>query len=108
MSILITGGSGWIGTGLAHRLAARGEDLILFDNVPEPGRVGDIMDKVRIVRGDVKVWPEVMNPVKENGVEGIFHLSGLNSSASDLTPGPRTRQTSPDRCTSWRRHGSSA
>lgn len=86
MSILITGGSGWIGTGLAHRLAARGEDLILFDNAPDPGRVGDIMDKVRIVRGDVKVWPEVMNLVKENGVEGIFHLSGLNSSASDLNP----------------------
>ena len=25
MSILITGGTGWVGTGLAHRLVERGE-----------------------------------------------------------------------------------
>ena len=35
MSILITGGTGWVGTGLAHRLVERGEDLILFDIAPQ-------------------------------------------------------------------------
>ena len=42
MSILITGGTGWVGTGLAHRLVERGEDVILFDIAPQIERVADI------------------------------------------------------------------
>ena len=82
MSILITGGRGWVGTGLAHRLAERGEDLILFDIVPQIERVADIKNYV----GDQKVWPEVLNIVMENNVEGIFHLGALPSPLSERNP----------------------
>ena len=47
MSILITGGTGWVGTGLAHRLVERGEDLILFDIAPQIERVADIKNNVK-------------------------------------------------------------
>ena len=67
-------------------MAERGEDLILFDNAPQIERVSDIKGNVRVVRGDVTVSAEVLNVVKENNVEGIFHLSGINSSRSDLNP----------------------
>ena len=80
MSILITGGTGWVGTGLAHRLVERGEDLILFDIAPQMERVADIKNNVKVVQGDQKVWPEVLNVVKENNVEGVFHLGTLHSS----------------------------
>ena len=80
MSILIIGGTGWVGTGLAHRLVERGEDLILFDIAPQIERVADIKNNVKVVQGDQKVWPEVLNVVKENNVEGVFHLGNIPSS----------------------------
>ena len=80
MSILITGGTGWVGTGLAHRLVERSEDLILFDIAPQIEGVADIKNNVKVVQGDQKVWPEVLNVVKENNVEGVFHLGTLHSS----------------------------
>ncbi len=35
--ILITGGAGFIGTNLAHRLLAMGQPVLLFDNLSRPG-----------------------------------------------------------------------
>ena len=75
MSILITGGTGWVGTGLAHRLVERGEDVILFDIAPQIERVAEIENNVKVVQGDARVWPEVLNVVKENNIEGILHLA---------------------------------
>ncbi len=83
MSILITGGTGWVGTGLAHRLVERGEDVILFDIAPQIERVADIKNNLKVVQGDQTVWPEVLNVVKENNVEGVFHLANI----------PRIRRT---------------
>jgi len=35
MSILITGGTGFIGVGLAHKLVERGKEVVLFDIAPQ-------------------------------------------------------------------------
>lgn len=87
MSILITGGTGFIGSALARRLLERGEkDIILFDLVPRLDRITDIKEKVTIVQGDLKVWPEVFNVIKNNGVEGIFHLGSMLSGACEANP----------------------
>ncbi len=87
MSILITGGTGFIGSGLARKLVERGEkDIVLFDIAPNLNRVADIKDKVKIVQGDLTVWPEVMNVVKDNKVEGIFHLGSMLSGACEVKP----------------------
>jgi len=86
MSVLITGGTGFIGIGLAHKLLAKGEDVVLFDVALHSERVASIKDKVKIVQGDLKVWPEVLNAVKENNVEGIFHLGSMLSLPSEENP----------------------
>ena len=64
MSILITGGMGFIGVGLAYELVAKGRDVVLFDIVTRPERVAAIKDNVKIIQGDLKVWPEVLNAVR--------------------------------------------
>ena len=86
MSILITGGTGFIGVGLAQKLVERGKEVILFDIAPQTERVAELKDRVKIVRGDLKVWPEVMNVVKENNVEDIFHLGAMLSIPSEGNP----------------------
>ncbi len=87
MAILITGGTGFIGSGLARNLVERGEkDIVLFDIAPNLDRVADIKDKVKIVRGDLLIWPEVMNVIKDNNIEGIFHLGSMLSGACEANP----------------------
>jgi len=87
MAILITGGTGFIGSGLARRLVEKGEkDIVIFDIAPNLKRIMDIKDKVKIVQGDLKVWSEVMNVVKDNNIEGIFHLGSMLSGACEANP----------------------
>ncbi len=86
MSILITGGMGFIGVGLAYELAAKGQDVVLFDIVTRPERVAAIKDNVKIIQGDLKVWPEVLNAVRDNKVEDIFHLGAMLSVPSEENP----------------------
>jgi len=77
---------GFIGVGLAHELVAKGQDVVLFDIVIRPERVADIKDNVKIIQGDLKVWPEVMNVVRDNKVEDIFHLGAMLSVPSEINP----------------------
>ncbi len=86
MSILVTGGTGFIGVGLAHKLVEKGEDVVLFDVAPQKERVADIKGSVKVAQGDLKVWPELMNVVKENDVKGIFHLGSMLSTPSEGNP----------------------
>lgn len=87
MTILITGGTGFVGSGLARKLVERGEkDIVLFDIAPRFDRVADIEDKVKIVRGDLLVWPEVLNVIQENNIDGIFHLGSMLSGACEANP----------------------
>ncbi|HEX78246.1 MAG TPA: NAD-dependent epimerase/dehydratase family protein [Dehalococcoidia bacterium] len=86
MAKLITGGTGFIGAELAHRLVERGEDIILFDVAPNYERIEGIKDKAKVVPGDLKVWPEVLNVVKENNIEGIYHLGSMLSVPSEANP----------------------
>ncbi len=86
MSVLITGGTGFIGVDLAHELVARGKEVVLFDIFPRPERVVGIKDKVKIVQGDLKVWPEIMNVVRDNEVDEIFHLGAMLSVPSEHNP----------------------
>jgi len=44
MSILITGGTGRLGMGLAKELVERGEEVVLFDIVTIEERLGDLKD----------------------------------------------------------------
>ena len=86
MAKLITGGTGYIGAELAHILAGRGEEVVLFDVAIAGHRIEDIKDKVKVVRGDVSDWSEVANVVKDNRITEIYHMGALLSLASESNP----------------------
>jgi threonine 3-dehydrogenase len=86
MPKLITGGMGFIGTYLARTLLKQGEEVVLFDIAPTSPLIGDIKDRVKIVRGDLSSWAEVLEVVKTYKIDGIYHTGALLSASAEEKP----------------------
>lgn len=86
MSILITGGTGFLGVNLAKRLVDQGHRVVLFELAPNLKVLGDYVSRVELVRGDVANWPEVLDVVKQYGVKTIFHTAALLSANAEKNP----------------------
>jgi CDP-paratose 2-epimerase len=77
---LITGGAGFIGTNLAHRLLSDGEPVLVFDNLSRPGVDGNLRwltavhgNKVEVQIGDVRDASAIARAVAKAGA--VFHLA---------------------------------
>ncbi|MFC2015058.1 NAD-dependent epimerase/dehydratase family protein [Chloroflexota bacterium] len=82
---LITGGSGQIGAELAHILVARGEKVVIFD-ISMSNLIKDIEEKVLFVRGNLGIWSEVMDVVRNNKITQIYHMGAMLTSESEANP----------------------
>jgi CDP-paratose 2-epimerase len=77
---LITGGAGFIGSNLAERLAQRGEEVVVYDNLSRPGVEENLQrlkerhgDAVTVVIGDMRD-AYGLRPVVA-GARQVFHLA---------------------------------
>ena len=87
MSILITGGAGFVGLEVARQLLADGEtDITVFSRNPSARRLGDLADKVKAVAGDVGNFSHVLDVVKASKPRVIYHLGAMLSAPSDADP----------------------
>jgi UDP-glucose 4-epimerase len=79
MSILITGGTGFLGSHLTRLLVQEKgrDDVVLFDNLPVVERIADVVDRVTIVRGDVLEIQNVLETLKQYDVDRVIHLAYL-------------------------------
>jgi nucleoside-diphosphate-sugar epimerase len=75
MSILVIGGTGFIGPRLIRRLVARGEDVVCMDLNPAAVPYGDIPIGCPVVRGDVTQFEDVMRAVLEVKPERLINLA---------------------------------
>ena len=73
MSIMVTGGTGFIGRRIVRELAERGEDVVRFDLAPPPAR----KDGVAYYRGDVTQLPQLLEACNTHGVSRIIHMAAL-------------------------------
>ena len=78
--VLITGGAGFIGTNVAHRLLENDQRVILFDNLSRPGVIKNLEwlrqthgDRVQFVRGDIRDAGAVAEVVRLAG--RVFHFA---------------------------------
>ena len=87
MSILVTGGTGFIGAQVVRALLERGEkDIVAFDINPSTQLLEDINNQVELVRGDLGNFGQILNVVKKFRPEKIYHLGGLLSVPSEADP----------------------
>ncbi|MBI5487506.1 MAG: NAD-dependent epimerase/dehydratase family protein [Deltaproteobacteria bacterium] len=86
-SVLITGGLGFIGSNLAHRLVALGARVTLLDSMrPECGgnehNVAGIREQVVVELGDVRDSERVSRLVR--GMDVVFNLAGTASHTDSM------------------------
>ena len=80
-TIMITGGSGFLGTYVTHSLAERGDRVIIFDTV-EPAPVlaaltAPFEQQITFVRGQILDLAGLLRAVQRHNVEHIFHAAAL-------------------------------
>ncbi len=86
MSILIAGGCGFIGSHLARKLVETGEEVVLFDLAPNTDMVKDILDRVKLIRGDATNLVDILHALRDNRVEVVYHLVALLADVSEVKP----------------------
>ena len=85
MSILVTGGAGFIGSHTAVELLDKGEDIVIVDNFCNSSP--NVLDKIKQITGkDFKFYEvDILNEekleevFKENNIESVIHFAGLKA-----------------------------
>ncbi|MGA9400656.1 NAD-dependent epimerase/dehydratase family protein, partial [Haladaptatus sp.] len=87
-TVLVTGGTGFIGSYTAKELLEQGHDVVAYDLSTDPRileKLG-IADDVEIRRGDITDSTDVIRAVKESGATRIVHLAGLLTTTARENP----------------------
>ena len=83
MSVLVLGGTGFIGPRVIRKLVERGEEVVCLDINPGATSFAAMGDQVRVVRGDVTKFEDVMRTVIETEPERIINLAYLLGGGED-------------------------
>ena len=75
MSVLVTGGAGYIGSHVVLELLKAREEPIVLDDLSTGFRAA-VPDVVKFVRGDAGDQKLVTQVIAKNGVDAIIHLAG--------------------------------
>jgi len=86
MPILITGGNGLIGTCLTQMIVELGEHPSVFDITPVNSVLERIGPKFKYFQESLDNLPELLNIMKMESIDTIFHLGGMLSIPSEKKP----------------------
>ncbi len=75
MSVLVTGGAGYIGSHMVWQLLDAGEDVVVVDNLTT-GFGWAVAPEAKLVEGDCGDEALVGRLIAEHGVEAIIHFAG--------------------------------
>jgi UDP-glucose 4-epimerase len=85
-SILITGGTGYLGSWVTRKLIEQGARVVTYSRHPDTTYLKDIVDRFDCVAGDVLDLPSLIHTIRRYGVERVIHMSTTLSKALEANP----------------------
>ena len=85
MRVMLTGGAGYIGSHTAAALAARGHQVVIFDNFANaerdvPARLERLTgQKMPVIEADIRDVPAVVAALREYPVDAVIHFAALKA-----------------------------
>lgn len=76
MNILLTGGAGYIGSVVSEQLIARGEQVVVFDNLYQ-GHRHAVHPQAKFVQGDLADRSAVKRLFDENPIDAVMHFASF-------------------------------
>jgi UDP-glucose 4-epimerase len=76
MSVLVTGGTGYVGAYVVRHLVGEGREVVVYDRYPARERIAGI-DGVTLVEGDVLDLAAIVETMERHEVDGVVHLAGV-------------------------------
>jgi len=86
MKILITGGTGFIGSHLAKELLAEKHEVVLLDSFPNTDLLGADAQKVEVIKGDLLDLPALKTVTRKQAPDIIVHLAAFRNTESQEKP----------------------
>jgi len=85
--IIVTGGAGFIGSNLVHRLVTDGEDVVVIDSCESgtgfsENNLRGVADKIEFIRADIGDYEKTKHAIKE--AEKIYNLAGITSHTASM------------------------
>jgi UDP-glucose 4-epimerase len=85
MTVLLTGGAGYIGSHVAVSLVAAGHDIVCFDNLSNSR--ADVIERIEaisgksipLVVGDIRDSEELRKTLVDHDVSAVIHFAGLKA-----------------------------
>jgi len=77
MAILVLGGCGFIGQRAIRRLCERDQKVVCMDVSPPPASFAGLGEQVKVVRGDVTQFQDVVKAIMEQKPDRILNLAYL-------------------------------
>ena len=81
MKYLITGGCGFLGSNIASKILAQGDELVVFDSLSRFGSYQNLewlktQGEIEFIHGDIRNQNDVERMVKNHKPDVIYHLAG--------------------------------
>ena len=77
MTILVFGGTGFIGRRVIPTLVERGENVVCMDNNPDAGAFADLEGRYEFIRGDITQFQDVVGAIIESKADRVLNLAYL-------------------------------
>jgi UDP-glucose 4-epimerase len=88
MSVLVTGGKGFIGARVIKNLVERGEEVVCLEPKSTPGRLGPLADRIAFVEGDIVNYSDIAGAIDMHGVDRIAHMVFFSSEERGVSDRP--------------------
>ena len=86
MSILVTGGCGFVGSALTRELLKLEENIIVFDLIIKSPVKSDSSRRVTFIQGDVACIEDIEQAFQGQDIKAVIHVAGFGLAGTHNLP----------------------